>query len=75
MEILEITNVNVHLKVASQSLSKDSSCESITSVSSKDETKSTKSKDSGDTDRKQLPVFTNQVVVIRPEIFYENEDC
>jgi hypothetical protein len=23
----------------------------------------------------ELPVFTNEVIVIRPEVFYENEDC
>ena len=26
-------------------------------------------------ERKELPTFTNEVVVIRPEYFYENTDC
>ncbi|CDW88545.1 amidinotransferase [Stylonychia lemnae] len=56
-------------------LSKQSSCESFSSTNSMDETRSTKSKDSTETDKKQLPTFTNEVVVIRPEVFYENEDC
>ena len=35
---------------------------------------STHSKDSNP-EEKKLPTFTNEVVVIRPEAFYENEDC
>jgi hypothetical protein len=56
-------------------LSKNSSYESFSSDGSKDETRSTGSKGSADGDRKLLPTFTNEVVVIRPESFYENEDC
>ena len=29
----------------------------------------------GATKSKGLPTFTNEVVIIRPEQFYENEDC
>jgi len=56
-------------------LSKTSSYESFSSNDSKNETRSTGSKASGDGDKKMLPTFTNEVVVIRPEVFYENEDC
>jgi hypothetical protein len=30
---------------------------------------------SSDDEKKELPTFTNEVVIIRPEAFYENEDC
>lgn len=47
---------------------------SMDSMASFDETRSAQSKDSDDK-RGQLPTFTNEVVVIRPQVFYENEDC
>ena len=45
--------------------SSDSSLASNTSATSKDSVPPVKN----------LPTFTNEVVVIRPEQFYENEDC
>lgn len=47
------------------------------SNSKNDGSTSDRSKDSQDSKKSttQLPTFTNEVVVIRPEVFYENEDC
>jgi hypothetical protein len=64
-------------------LSKTSSSGSIHTDRSVDSTKdgdgshSNRSKEAVAThsSSSQLPTFTNEVVVIRPEVFYENEDC
>lgn len=47
---------------------------SVDSMQSLEDTRSAYSKDS-DEKKGSLPTFTNEVVVIRPELFYENEDC
>ena len=45
-------------------------------MQSLEDTRSAHSKDSDDHKKGgALPTFTNEVVVIRPELFYENEDC
>ena len=75
MENHEIRNTEPINEEIEKMLSKTSSYESFSSNDSKDETRSTGSKASGDGDKKMLPTFTNEVVVIRPEVFYENEDC
>ena len=61
-------------------MSKNSSVGSIrTSGSLVDGSQSDRSKNSNESNKNQssksLPTFTNEVVVIRPEVFYENEDC
>ena len=89
MESLNSSQNNINVEVNSsgnsngQRLSKAPSTGSIhteKSVESRDSSASNRSKDSTDAKRvkvstTQLPTFTNEVVVIRPEIFYENEDC
>jgi hypothetical protein len=55
----------------------DSSAKKQRSQDSFDSNDSVHSNSSQDatTQIKSLPTFTNEVVVIRPEQFYENEDC
>jgi hypothetical protein len=78
------TSLNSGKGAGEKELSKNSSVNSIQSDthydSSKEEGSSQKSNRSQDDNGQrnsstQLPTFTNEVVVIRPEIFYENEDC
>lgn len=59
------------LKIGGKNDTNDTSMDSSVSY---DDAKSSQSKDS-DEKKGQLPTFTNEVVVIRPEMFYENEDC
>ena len=75
MESLDDSQTNNQMDLNTYTLSNIPSCESLRSDNNKDDTRSTGSKDSADTERKQFPTFTNEVVVIRPESFYENEDC
>lgn len=62
-------------------MSKNSSVGSIRTIGSLvDGSQSDRSKNSNESNGKpqsssRLPTFTNEVVVIRPEVFYENEDC
>lgn len=54
------------------SLSNNSSTKSLESV---DSIAGDLSHNSSDDEKKILPVFTNEVIIIRPEMFYENKDC
>ena len=45
-----------------------------TDIYSQEESVSHSSSDD-DSKKQPLPTFTNQVIVIRPETFYENKDC
>jgi len=85
MESLNTSQNNItvenHMAPKGEQMSKTPSVGSIhTAGSLVDGSHSDRSKGShGDCDKKdsthQLPTFTNEVVVIRPEVFYENEDC
>lgn len=87
METSDISHANSSFEIGikvkdAQALSKTSSVGSIHTDRSVDSTKdgdgshSNRSKEAPThTSSTQLPTFTNEVVVIRPEVFYENEDC